>query len=467
MITLNKDKEQSPVRREQIMTLASVPEYDSAQITRKAGHAVVVGAGMAGLLAARVLADHFEQVTLVEKDSLPDAPVTRKGVPQANHIHNLHEAGRRTLEDLFPGFSEDLIAAGATQIDLNSEFRVYLEEGPHAHGPSHIPMYCASRPLFEFITRRRVGNIDNISLRENCQFVKYLLGEESADVKGILIRQDGRTEEIPADLAVDATGRTSRTPDWLADHGYPTPTVDEVRIDVTYTTAFVNRPSDAKQTRVVLPNPPRTRGGGMYPIENGRWMMTLFGVHGEQVPTEPEGFADFAASLPAPEFKRVIDEHGLVNEAIEHYPFPSNRRVRYEEINRFPDGLVVIGDGIASFNPIYGQGMSVAALEALQLHHTLAADGTDDLAQRFFQRAEPVVDDAWMLAVGSDFQFSETTGAKPTGTDLINRYLSRLLRKARTDSKLADAFNRVVIMEERPTSLFRPGIMWRVLTPSI
>jgi 2-polyprenyl-6-methoxyphenol hydroxylase-like FAD-dependent oxidoreductase len=449
------------------MTLATVPEYDPAQTTRKAGHAVVAGAGMAGLLAARVLADHFEQVTIVEKDSLPDAPVTRKGVPQANHIHNLHEAGRRTLEDLFPGFSEDLIAAGGNRIEINSDSRVFIEGDVLAHGPGRLPMYCASRPLFELVTRRRVDDVDNISLRENCQFIDYLVGETPPNVEGISIRQDGRTEEVPADLVVDATGRASRTPDWLAEHDYPMPTVDEVHIDVVYSTALVNRPVDAQQTRVVLPNPPRKRGGGMFPIENGRWMMTLFGVHGEHAPPDPEGFADFAASLPIPDFKRVIDEYGLASETIEQYPFPSNKRVRYEEIDRFPDGLVVVGDGIASFNPIYGQGMSVAALESLQLHHVLAADGTDDLAHRFFQRAETVVDDAWMLAVGSDFQFPQTTGPKPTGTDLINKYLSRLLRKARTDGKVADAFNRVIIMEERPTSLFRPRILWRVLTPGV
>ncbi|WP_256392656.1 FAD-dependent oxidoreductase [Natronoarchaeum rubrum] len=448
------------------MTLATVPEYDSAQTTRKAGHAVVSGAGMAGLLAARVLADHFEQVTIAEKDSLPDSPVTRKGVPQANHIHNLHEAGRKTLEDLFPGFSEDLIAAGGNRIDINSDSRVFIEEDVLAHGSGQIPMYCASRPLFELVTRRRVDDIDNISLRENCQFIDYLVGA-APNVKGISVRHDGGTDEIPADLVVDATGRASRTPGWLAEHDYPTPTVDEVHIDVAYSTALVNRPADAQQTRVVLPNPPRKRGGGMFPVENGRWMMTLFGVHGEHAPPEPEGFADFAASLPVHDFKRVIGDHGLASETIEQYPFPSNKRVRYERIDRIPDGLVVIGDGIASFNPIYGQGMSVAALEALQLHHALAADGTDDLAHRFFQRAETVVDDAWMLAVGSDFQFPQTTGPKPNGTDLINMYLSRLLRKARTDGKLADAFNRVIVMEERPTSLFRPEILWRVLTPSI
>jgi 2-polyprenyl-6-methoxyphenol hydroxylase-like FAD-dependent oxidoreductase len=449
------------------MTLATVAEYDSTQTTRRAGDAVVAGAGMAGLLAARVLSDCFEEVTLVERDSLSDTPVPRKGVPQANHIHNLHEAGRRTLEDLFPGFSEELVAAGGNRIQINSDSRVLIEEDVLAHGPGQLPMYCATRPLFEFVTRNRVEDIENVSLRDNCQFVEYLVGDEPTTVEGISVRQDGRTEEIPAQLVVDATGRTSRTPDWLTEHGYPSPTVDEVHIDVTYTTTFVDRPADAQQTRVVLPNPPRKRGGGMFPVENGRWMMTLFGVHGEHAPPNPEGFAEFAASLPISDFERVIQEHGFASETIEQYPFPSNRRVRYEAVDHFPEGLLVIGDGIASFNPIYGQGMSVAALEALQLHHALAADGKDDLANRFFQRAETVVDDAWMLTVGSDFQFQQTTGPKPTGTDLINTYLSRLLRKARTDGTLADAFNRVIIMEERPTSLFRPRILWRVLTPSI
>jgi 2-polyprenyl-6-methoxyphenol hydroxylase-like FAD-dependent oxidoreductase len=466
MLTVNKkggDDAQKGAR----MTLASVPEYDSAQTTRQSGHAAVVGAGMAGLLAARVLTDYFEAVTLVERDSLPATPATRKGIPQAKHIHNLHEAGRRTLEDLFPGFSDALIEAGGNRIEINSDSRVFIEGDVLAHGPGRLSMYCASRPLFEFLVRERVAALETVSLRDGCQFVEYLVEDASGDVEGLSVRQDGHTEAVSADLVVDATGRTSRTPNWLADHDYPAPTVDEVHIDVAYSTAFVDRPADARQTRVVLPNPPRKRGGGMFPVENGRWMMTLFGVHGEHPPTDPEGFVDFAASLPIPDFARRIDDHGLVSETIEHYPFPSNRRVRYEDLDRFPDGLLVVGDGIASFNPIYGQGMSVAALEALQLHHALAAGGTDDLAGRFFERTETVVDDAWMLAVGADFQFQQTTGPKPTGTDLVNRYLTRLVRTARTDGKVADAFNRVVIMEERPTSLFRPGILWRVLAPSL
>ncbi len=203
----------------------------------------------------------------------------------------------------------------------------------------------------------------------------------------------------------------------------------------------------------------------MFPIENGQWVVSVAGMHDDHPPTDPKGFRDYASSLPVSDVTRIIDDHDLVSADIYTYPMPSNRRRRYEDLDRFPDGLIVIGDAIASFNPIYGQGMSVAALEALQLHHTLARDGEGPIALRFFERAQQVVDDAWNVAVGSDFQFSDTTGPKPFGTDLLNRYIARLNRKAHTDGRLADAFNRVVIMEERPISLFRPGIMWRVLKP--
>lgn len=447
------------------MTLESVRRYNPERVDTSGGDAVVVGASMAGLLAARVLADSFEHVTLIEKDSLPDEPVARDGVPQGNHVHVMQEAGRRTLEDLFPGFSEELTRVGALMIDLNRDFYVFFEEDFGAHGSSHIPMYCASRPLFEQITRRRVRELKKVTVRENCQFINYLTCTGTSTVEGVTIRDEDEEKELSADLVVDATGRTSRTPTWLEDHGYVAPTTDEVRVDLAYSSAMVERPQDSRRTVLVMPNSPRKIGGGLFPVESGRWLMTLAGFHGDHPSTDPGDFEDFAARLPIPDFQRVIDEHGLVSEDIRHYPFPTVLRRRYEDLERFPDGLLLIGDAIASFNPIYGQGMSVAALEALQLHHTLRSGSNDDLALEFFERAEPVVDDAWTLSVGSDFQFSQTTGPKPPGTDLINAYIGRLLRKSRKNGNLAEAFQRVVIMERRPTSLFQPRIMWKVLRP--
>lgn len=448
------------------VTLTTVPRYDSDLSSEKDGRAVVIGASMAGLLAARVLADWFEEVTVIDKDSLPAGPVARRGVPQGKHPHALLEAGRATLADLFPGYVEDLFSAGAVVTDFASDVQFYGEGGFLAHGPLRMETPSATRPVIEQVTRNHLSKLDGVQMRANCQFTDYLLDGAGTTVEGVKIRKNGEASELTAELVVDATGRTSRTPNWLADHGYTPPEVEEVPIDVAYSTTYVERPPDERRTFLVPPAPPITRGGMAAPVEGDRWVVTMNGVHGDIPPTDFEGFSEFADTLPTPEVKHLLDAHAFAADDIEHYPFPSNRRNRYEDLDRFPAGLLVVGDAIASYNPVYAQGISVAALEALVLHQTVAEGGTENLALRFFDRAGAVVDEAWMLSVGTDFAFPQTTGPKPRGTDLVGRYLSRLIRRAHTDGELSDAFVRVMTMERPASSLFRPGVAWRVLKPA-
>lgn len=447
------------------MTLATVPEYDRNQMSACGEHAVVLGAGMAGLLAARVLADAFEIVTVVERDPLPGGPTARRGVPQARHVHVLLEAGKATLEDLFPGYRRDLLSAGGLEIDGARDVHFYTEGGFLADGSHSLPHYAATRPLYEWLVRRHTADLDGVRLLSQCQFTDYLTDEAETTVEGVVVTTEEATDTLEATLVVDATGRTSRTPAWLESHGYAPPTVDEVHIDLAYSTTLLRRPTDDYRAFVVTPSPSCPRAAGVLPVEDDQWVVTLGGVHGEHPPTDAEGFRAFADGLPIPQVGDVLDTHELVSSDIAHYPFPSNLRRRYELLDEFPDGLVVVGDAIASFNPLYAQGMSVAALEAMTLHHTLAG-GLDNLARRFFDQSEDVVDVAWMLAVGADFQFPQTTGPKPRGTDLVNRYVSRLSRKAQTDGSLREAFFRVMMMERPPTTLFRPGVVWRVLRPA-
>jgi 2-polyprenyl-6-methoxyphenol hydroxylase-like FAD-dependent oxidoreductase len=422
---------------------------------------------MAGLLAARVLSDGFERVTVIDRDTLPDGPDARDGVPQARHPHVLLEAGRATLEDLFPGFGEDLISAGGLLVDGAGDFE-YFDQGDFvADGPTRQLMYFASRPLLELIVRRRVAYLEGVRVHPGCHFVDYLVDGGATGVDGVVIRGDGTDREaIRADLVVDATGRTSRTPKWLENHGYAPPALDEVHIDLAYSSTLIERPPRDHRTLYVPLSPPRTRGGAAFPIEGDRWLVNVHGIHGDHPPGDFDGFAAFAASLPTPELSRLLDDHPRAAGTVEHYPIPSNRRYRYQDLDRFPDGLIVIGDAIASFNPVYAQGMSVAALEVLALHHALATGGHDDLAPRYFDRAEAAVDVAWKMAVGADFGFEETTGPKPRGTDLFNRYLSRLTRRAHTDGRLRHAFYQAIVMERPPTSLLRPGVLWRVFGPT-
>ncbi|WP_226008079.1 FAD-dependent oxidoreductase [Natrinema salinisoli] len=447
------------------MTLATVPRYNGDQLPESREKAVVSGASIAGLLAGRILADRFTEVTIIERDYLPTEPVVRRGVPQGAHPHALLEAGRATLEDLFPGFGEDLIAAGGVVVDFASDVNFYGEGDFLAHGSTPMETYSATRPLIEQVVREHVSNLDGVHIRSGCQVTDYLLDDTGTAVEGVVLREGSEQTEITADLVVDATGRTSRTPTWLENHGYTPPEVEEVRIDVAYSTTFIERPADDLRTFLVPPSSPHTRGGMAAPVEGNRWVVSVHGVHGDHPPTDSEGLVEFAANLLTPEVRHLLDDHRQVSTDIEYYPFPTNRRYRYGDLDRFPDGLVVIGDAIASFNPIYGQGMSVAALEALELHQALARDGLEDLPPRFFDRAEEVIDMAWLLAAGSDFAFPQTTGPKPFGTDLISWYLTRLIHKAHTDSTLSSAFFRVLTMEQPPTTLLRPRKMWRVFNP--
>lgn len=450
------------------MTLASVPRYDPDRIDERDGHAVVIGASMAGLLAARVLTDRYESVTVLDRDLLPDEALARRGLAQATQPHALLEAGRATIEDLLPGFEEGLLEAGGVVADVATDIDFYAEGGFLSPPPASMPMYCATRPLFDLIVRRRLADVEGVSLRAPCSFVEYLAPDPSI-VEGVVIREAGEVIELAADLVVDATGRSSRTPAWLDAHGYDRPHLEEVRVDLAYSTVVVERPPADRRVILVPASHPHSRGGVVVPVEGDRWIVNAHGFHGDHPPTRTEkfeAFGDFAAGLPIPDVRDILDSYTLADDRIHHYPIPSSRRYRYGELDRFPEGLLVIGDAIASFNPIYAQGISVAALEALSLHHCLA-DGDTDLARRFFARAEEVVDLAWTMAVGPDFAFPETEGPKPRGSALVERYVARLTRKAHRDPELTDALYRVMRFERPPTTLFRPGVLWRVLKPSV
>ena len=448
------------------MTLESVPRYDPDRLPQRGNRAVVVGASMAGLLAGRVLADGFREVTVLERDPLSTASVPRRGVPQGNHVHVLLEAGRAILEDLFPGYGESLLSHGGLSIDVVRDLRYYHGGDYLAEGPHRLSMYCATRPLFERLVRDRVAAVAGVTLRPGCRCVDYLTSGGAAAVEGVVVENEaGGRETVEADVVVDATGRTSRTPDWLERHRYAPPPAEEVGVDLAYGTTVVERPAADRRGFVVVPSPETLRGGTAIPVEGGRWVVTLFGLHGEHPPADAAGFESFARRLPVGEIAGLLDAHEWDADDIRRYPFPCTLRRRYEDLRRFPEGLVVTGDAVASFNPVYGQGMSVAALDALQLHHALAAGGRENLAPRFFDRVAEVVDVVWRMTVGSDFVFPQTTGPKPCGTDAFNCYLSRVIRTAHVDGTAADPFLRVLRLERPPTALLAPDVLWRVLLP--
>jgi 2-polyprenyl-6-methoxyphenol hydroxylase-like FAD-dependent oxidoreductase len=281
----------------------------------------------------------------------------------------------------------------------------------------------------------------------------------------VIRRADGSAEELlEADLVVDATGRGSRSPVWLEELGYPRPAEDEVRVGVAYASRVYRRRRDhlhGDRAVVVAATADRPRGGAMLAMEGDRWMVTLNGYLGQRPPADPDGFVAFAAGLPVPDVFEVISDAEPLGDVLPAR-YPASVRRRYERLGRFPDGYLVTGDAVCGFNPVYGQGMSVAALEALALRECLRA-GPTGLARRFFAEVAAIVDIPWGIAVGADLRFPSIEGARTAKVRLVNAYLARFHLAAETDPVLGRAFLRVVNLMERPEGLLRPAIALRVL----
>lgn len=445
------------------MTLSTVPEYDSGKAAKREAQALVVGAGVAGLCTARVLADYFTRVIILERDSLPESPRPRRGVPQGPHVHVLFTSGMEILDELLPGYGDDLLAAGAVENDYGSDWTVYSSGGFRTDIANRIPIYSASRPLFEQVLRRNVTGLDAVEIRPSHHFVEYVTSETASTVVGASVRNgNGEEETIASEVVIDATGRTSKTPKWLENHGYPAPPKQDVQVDLAYSSGSIERPPDDVRTIKIFDSGDSGRVAEAHPIENDRWLVSLTGRGDDHPPTEPEAMESFAGDLVVSNVKEVLDNHDWHNTEIAHHPFPSNQRYGYEDLDRFPDGLVVIGDAVASFNPVYGQGMTVAIFEALVLHHTLAETGLEDLGRRFFQQAGEIVDTPWFQANAADSGFPETTGPTPAGIESYREFMGRLRQTTEDDGEVAEAAIRVGQLERPLSSLLQPRIARRV-----
>jgi 2-polyprenyl-6-methoxyphenol hydroxylase-like FAD-dependent oxidoreductase len=435
-------------------------------------HAVVIGGSMAGLLATRVLSGHFQRVTLIERDRLPVEAENRQGVPQGRHLHALLVRGEQIISRLFPGMVEDLLQAGAVRVDLPGDI-LWFQEGVYKiRFHSGIGLICMSRPFLEAYVRSRVQEIKNLTCLQQHDVEGLIASADGRRVTGVkLRRRDAEAAEdlLEADLVIDATGRGSRSPKWLEMLGYRKPQESVVKVDVGYTTRIFRQNAELlKEAKAIftLPAPPHgKRGGGMFPVEGGRWMVTLVGCLGDHAPADEQGFLEFAKSLPSQDVYKVISRAEPLTDFVIH-KLPSNLRRHYERMTDFPEGYLVMGDAMCSFNPVYGQGMSVSAMEAEALDHCLQAAGGRNhlrgLARDFFKGAARAIVNPWTLAAGEDFRFPGVAGPKPAGTDMINRYVSQLHKSTASDRETTRAFLQVMTLTHSPKTLFSPRIVLRV-----
>jgi 2-polyprenyl-6-methoxyphenol hydroxylase-like FAD-dependent oxidoreductase len=428
--------------------------------------AIVIGASMSGLLAARVLADYYDEVTVLERDSLGNADAPRKGVPQGRHAHGLLARGREVLEQLFPGLTEEVVAQGAVACDLANEvlwfnYGCYLDTQPMGMRALGI-----SRPALEGHVRRRLLQHANVRLQDESEAVEPVFDRAEGRVTGIRVRRPNGAEDgdaLSADLIVDAGGRGARTPAWLEALGYDKPPEERIPVNITYMTRYFRRRPEqlhGKACAIMGACHPDWRFGALIAQEGDRWVVSLGGYLGDQSPADEAGFIAFARSLQKPEIFDVIKDAEPLS-PLTSYRFDANLRRRYEALSRFPDGFVVVGDALCSFNPAYGQGMSVACVEALALRDCLEA-GAAGLARRFFRSAGRLIDIPWQIAVGADLQHPRVQGERTTKVRFINWYIAKFYQAAQRDPVLTARFLEVANLMRQPPSLLDPRMAVRV-----
>ena len=441
-------------------------------MTKLGEHAVVLGASMGGLLAARVLADFYETVTVVERDVLPETSANRRGVPQGRHVHLLLGRGSQVLDELFPGFLDELVAAGAPSFDGDMS-KLYLSNGGHLFPRSgrakDVPFFLPSRPLLESHVRRRVRAVANVTVLDGHDVVELTSPPPRDRVTGALVRArpDGSERVLGADLVVDAMGRGARTPAFLEGLGYGRPVEDHLGMRLAYSSQLLRIPPGMLNELMVIigPVPGRPTGMALFGNENNTWMFSVIGMVGREPPDELAEMLAFVEDF-APAHVLAAIRAGEPLAEVARYRMPSSQWRRYDKMRRFPAGLLVFGDAICSFNPVYGQGMTVAALEALALQRCLRR-GEDGLARRHFQATAKAVGVAWQMATGADLSLPEVEGPRPLPVRIANNYVDRVLAAAESDIVVAEQFARVIAFLDPPTSLFHPALIARVATTNL
>ncbi|MFI2639999.1 FAD-dependent oxidoreductase [Streptomyces sp. NPDC018610] len=443
------------------------PSDRSVPRTGGARRAVVVGAGLAGMLAAAALSTAVDEVVVLDRDELPDGPEHRKGLPQGRHAHLLMAGGLAAMAEVLPGagLRERLLAAGAREIPLGSGMVALTPEGWFRRwrhdGPS---MLSCTRALLDWTVREAVLAHTGVEIRR-----AHAVGPagDAERVRGVRVAApDGAETELAADFVVDASGRGSRIEGWLGELGITglrTRTVDSGLVNAT---RVYRTPAGAEQfpLTVVQADPYASapgRSGMIMPIEGDRWMVSLAGTRGGEPPADPDGFLEYALALPHPVVGRLVSGAEPLS-AVHISRSTSNVRRYLEKAARWPEGFVALGDAVATFNPAYGQGMSVAALGARLLGEELRHTGPDapGLARRVQRGVARSVDAAWAAAVGQDVWYPGTRGARPTAADRLVTAYSRRLTKAATGSyRAAAALWDVTSMNTGPERLFRPATL--------
>ena len=434
--------------------------------------AVVLGASMGGLLAARVLADFFETVTVVERDVLPDDPADRQGVPQGRHVHVLLARGAQILDELFPGFLNELVADGAPVWDDGELSKLHLAFGGHqilrsgkiTREPKALAVYMPSRPFLECHVRQRLRAMSNVTILCGHDVCELMSTPDRGRVTGVRVvnRDGGAEQELTANVVMDAMGRGAHTPALLDSLEYGRPVEDHIVMHTNYVSQLLRIPEGTLNEMLVDIGPAPDRPTGMFltGYENDTWMFTVFGMAGHQPPRDLAGMLSFAQEYCPVHLIEAMQAAEPIGE-VAHHHMPSSQWRRYDKMAQLPDGLLVCGDAICSVNPIYGQGMTLAALEVATLRECLRGGGSD-LPRRYFRASAKPIGVAWQMVASSDLTFPAVAGRRSRLMRVTTRLLDWALTACESDLVVAVRFFKVNGLIYSPLRLLHPVFVYRV-----
>jgi 2-polyprenyl-6-methoxyphenol hydroxylase-like FAD-dependent oxidoreductase len=418
---------------------------------------VVVGASLAGAFAAAAACGDGRTVTVLERDVLPDGPTPRDGVPQGRQPHVFLYRGLLAVEELLPGLRAELLAAGAVPLDTG-DLAWLGEFGWAPFGRREFEVLSASRPLFEHVVVRRVRGLAGVHLRDGVRVTSVRRGEPGGPRWRVDL-DDGST--LPADMVVDASGRGSRLPAWLAAEGVPPARTSKVDARVGYATrVYAVRDSPVRAAGIVLLQTPATLAGGIaLPVEGDRWLVGAIGAGERRPPRDAAGFAAFLAALRDTALADLV-AGGVPEDGVAVHRQTGNLRHHYEALRSWPDGLLVVGDALCAFNPVYGQGITVAACEALLLRQALARGLRPGDERRLLRRFGSVAALPWAIATGEDLRYPTSEGTQSAAQALLGRWTRELGRlSVHGDARAQATLSRVYHLMAPPVSLFHPALL--------
>ncbi len=453
------------------------PESISSPNVKKFGKAIIMGASMAGLWTARALIDHFDEVIVLDRDHLPEGAEFRSGAPQARQFHTLLQSGLQQMKEWFPGLEEELISAGAVPYDVIGDIHLRAGNRWLPQFPSGSILLSCSRLLLESSIRRRLRQNPCIHFVEGAEVVGLQSDEAKRRVTGVRIRNrrggSAQQEADPvyqADLVVDALGRRSQTPEWLVEMGYPAPKVSEVDSFLGYVTRKYKRKPNTPMILIIATPPNDPYGALVFPEENDTMVALIGGYNKNYPPTDPEEFDAFVHVL-GPEFQEALKDAEPISHPI-GYRGTSSRWHHYEKLERWPERFVVLGDAFCGFNPIYGQGMSVAAMSAVALAERVkhSNGNLDGVARSTLREISRITQGVWLLATSADLEWPGTQGGTVRNgpIDRFGRwYVGKLLEATAFDKEVRLVFVAVNQLIKPASALFAPGIFLRVMKQTV